>query len=385
MKKIKLSSYFLRTKWFVILVIAIVLIIFGRTVDSPALTKTAIVLGCGIDYSKEQSEFIVTTQSINMASSSMESSGQTTYETYTCNGKTISSALDDISRKMGLTMSLSHCNVLFVSDSALKLDILQLIHPLTRMYSLPEHAVVVTADRSPKDMLALQIGTTISSPYYLQLALTNKEGTDAMIRTTIKDLMARTLSRSKATAIPYVTATLMTDQPADSTTRYEERYELDLKQALVFNKTDTHILDKKPSEVLALYISQSAYGAVNYVFEDGGTVDFSILEKSVETKAKGRNIEATIDLTVELLDVQFIPTDKVLTGADEVILQAAENLGKELSERLVELFELSKELNIDFLGLQAKAYQSVGRHLEDDCLKTLSFHPTVKLSVKETS
>ena len=385
MKKLKLSSYFLRTKWFVILIIAIVLIIFGRTVDSPALTKTAIVLGCGIDFSEEQNEFIVTTQSINMASSSMESSGQTTYETYTCNGKTISSALDDISRKMGLTMSLSHCNVLFVSKSALGLDILQLIDPLTRMYALPEHAVVVTADRSPKDILALQIGTTISSPYYLQLALTNKEGTDAMIRTTIKDLMARTLSRSQATAIPYATATLMSDQPADSTTRYEERYEIDLKQALVFNKTATHILDKEPSEVLALYISQSAYGAVNYTFEDGGTVDFSILEKSVDTKAKGRNIEATIELTVELLDVQFIESDKVLSGADEVILLAAENLGKELSERLVALFELSKELNIDFLGLQAKAYQSVGRNLEDDCLKTLSFNPTVKLSVKETS
>lgn len=367
------------------MVIAIILVIFGRTVDSPALTKTAIVLGAGIDYSADSGEFIVTTQTIIMASSSMDSSGQTSYETYTCNGRTISSALDDISRKMGLTMSLSHCNVLFLSQEALKLDILQLIYPLTGMYSLPEHAVVVTADRSPREMLALQIGTTVSSPYYLQLALTNKEGTDAMIRTTVKDLMARTLSRSKATAIPYATATLMQDQPVNTSEKMEERYEIDLKQALVFNDKTSYVLEKELSEVLALYLSKSAYGAINYTFCGGGTVDFNIIEKNVDIGAKGRKIEAKVDVTVELLDVQFIKTDKVLTGADEVIKQAADDLGKELSDRLIALFELSKELNIDFLGLQAKAYQSVGRRLEEDCLSTLSFKPQVKLSVKETA
>ncbi len=68
MKKINIPSYLMRTKWFLILLAVLALIIFGRTVNSPALTKTAIVLGAGLDYSEEDGEFIVTTQSVLMAS-----------------------------------------------------------------------------------------------------------------------------------------------------------------------------------------------------------------------------------------------------------------------------------------------------------------------------
>lgn len=383
MKRLKISSYFLRTKWAILLVIAIILIVFGRMIESPALTKTGIVLGAGIDFLPETQEFVVTAQNVIMASSSSESGGQTTYSTYTEKGKSISSALDSISRKMGLTLSLSHCNVLILSQETLKLDMIQLIYPLTGLYSLPEHAIVVTADRSPQELIALQVGTTVSTPYYLQLALTNKEGTDGMIRTTVKDLIARTQSRSRATAMPYIAAKLMSDQPIDGTGELKDRYEFEMKQALVFGKDSSRVLDEKLSEVLALYLSQSAFGAINYSFDTGATVDFNILEKDVKVKPKGREVEAQIKMSVELLDVQFIKSDSVLTDADEIILQAASNLGKELAFRITQLFELSKEINIDFLGLQAKVYQSVGRTLEEDCLNTITFTPTVELEVKD--
>ena len=126
MKRLKISSYFLRTKWAILLVIAIILIVFGRMIESPALTKTGIVLGAGIDFLPETQEFVVTAQNVIMASSSSESGGQTTYSTYTEKGKSISSALDSISRKMGLTLSLSHCNVLILSQETLKLDMIQI-------------------------------------------------------------------------------------------------------------------------------------------------------------------------------------------------------------------------------------------------------------------
>ena len=141
--------------------------------------------------------------------------------------------------------------------------------------------------------------------------------------------------------------------------------------------------DEKLSEVLALYLSRSAFGAINYSFDTGATIDFNILEKDVKVKPKGREVTAQIKMAVELLDVQFIKSDSVLTDADEIILQAASNLGKELAFRITQLFELSKEINIDFLGLQAKVYQSVGRTLEEDCLNTITFTPTVELEVKD--
>ncbi len=385
MKKLNIPKYIVRTKWLIIVAVILFLLVFGRVINSPTLTKTAIVLGAGIDYSKEKQEFIVSTQSIIMASSSMQSNSQTTYETYTCTGKTIAAAMDDISQKMGLIVSLAHCNVLILSQEALKLDHLQLIFPLTGMYALREQTIVVATDRSPDELLSLRVGTTISAPYFLQSAISNKEGSDGLIRTTVKDMLARSLSRSQATAIPYITASEMQDQPIDQQGEQKGNYELDLSRTLVFNHTDSQIIEEDLSEILAIYLSGVSFGSVNYAAETGETVEFRILDKDVSSSAKGRNVKIEIELTVDMLDVQFIETDEVLTGASEQIKKAAEGLAKQLEERMRKLYELSKEYNIDFLNLQSKVYQSVGRDLEENCLGTIAFEPTVKIEVKEAA
>lgn len=384
-KRLNIPSYLMRTKWFILLLAVLALVIFGRTVNSPELTKTAVVLGAGLDYSEQDGEFIVTAQSLLMASSSSEGAGLTSYDMFTSTGKTIAEALDDISRKMGLTVSLAHCNVLFMSQSVLKLDHMQLIYPLTGMYSLPEHCILVTGEKSPREMLSTQIGTTKSAAYFLQLALTNKEGTNGMIRTNVKDFLARSLSRSKSIVIPYVTMKEMPDQPITSDGEQKENFEFDMSSTLVFNHDRAEILKDFQAETLSLYLTKSTYGALDYESPEGERVEFRILNKSVDSKAKGRKVSAEIELVVELLDVQFIDTDKVLTGADKQIRDAADALAKKIESTLKDLFEISKEWNIDFLGLQAKAYQSVGRKLEEDCLNTLSFEPTVTLKVKETA
>ena len=175
----------MRTKWFVLLTIAIFLIVFGRMVETPSLSKSAVVLGIGIDYDKATSQFEVSAQSVLVGSSSGDT-GETSYVCTTAKGNSIAGAMDVISRKTGLIISLSHCNVLFMSTSAFELDHMQLIYPLTGMYALPEQTIIVTGDKSPSEMLSLRIGTTISSPFFLQQALVNEEGSDGMIRTTAK-------------------------------------------------------------------------------------------------------------------------------------------------------------------------------------------------------
>ena len=175
------------------------------------------------------------------------------------------------------------------------------------------------------------------------------------------------------------------DQPITGEGEQKDNYEFDLSSTLVFNHDKAQVLANRQAETLSLYLANETFGAINYTSDKGERVEFRILNKNVDSKAKGRSITAEIELSVELLDVQFIDSDKVLTGADPEIREAANKLGKEIEQTLTQLFELSKELNIDFLGLQAKAYQSVGRQLEQDCLKTLSFSPKVSLTVKETA
>ena len=384
MKKLAVSSYVARTKWAVILIIAIILVVFGRTVETPSLIKSAIVLGIGIDYDKESGNFDVSAQSVLVGIAGGQDA-QATYAMYNAQGKTIADALDNISRKMGLIVSLAHCNVLFVSPAVLKLDHLQLIYPLTGMYALPEQAILVSGKHAPKEIMALRLGTTLSSPFFLQQALTNEEGSDGMIRTTVKDFAARSLSRSESNAIPYIIATKMENPPMTEQGEGGDTYEMDLSRALVFNHEKFKIIEGEPSELLALFSSRDIVGTLNYTADDGGSMEFKILGKKIRIKAKGKSIFADMELSVDLSDVQHVNTNKVLSSADEIVKQYANLLAKQFEKQLTELFETSKQCGIDFLNLQDKAYQSVGRTLPENCLDELNFFAKVTIKVQETA
>lgn len=384
MKKLAITSYMARTKWAVILIIAIILVVFGRTVETPSLIKSAIVLGIGIDYDKESGDFDVSAQSVLVGIAGGQDA-QATYAMYNAQGKTIADALDKISRKMGLIVSLAHCNVLFVSPAVLKLDHLQLIYPLTGMYALPEQAILVSGEQAPKEIMALRLGTTLSAPFFLQQALTNEEGSDGMIRTTVKDFAARSLSRSKSNAIPYIIATKMENPPMTEQGEGSDTYEMDLSRALVFNHEKDRIIEGEYAELLALFSSRDIVGTLNYTTEDGGSMEFKILGKKIRIKASGKSIFADMELSVDLSDVQHVSTDKVLSSADEIVKRYANLLAKQFEKRLTELFETSKADGIDFLNLQDKAYQSVGRTLPEDCLDELSFSAKVTIKVQETA
>ena len=270
-----------------------------------------------------------------------------------------------------------------MSTSAFELDHMQLIYPLTGMYALPEQTIIVTGDKSPSEMLSLRIGTTISSPFFLQQALVNEEGSDGMIRTTAKDFLARSLSPSKANVVPYIVAKT-TSPPLSETGGEEDVFEFDISRAMVFDERASRILDNEYAEILAIYHSHDVTGTLNYTASDGGTIEFKILKKDVKVKANGRAITADIKLSADLADVQKIKTDEVITPAYEIVKRYAAALEKDIERRLVEMYELSKQINVDFLSLQSKAYQSVGRNLEDDCLSTLTFTPKVTISVRES-
>lgn len=384
MKKLNISHYAMRTKWIVLVVVSVTLAVFGRLIEVPSLNKSSIVLGVGIDYIKGENLFEVSVQSVLVGASSGDTS-QTTYNNYTGTGKTVAGALDDISRKMGLIVSLSHCNVLFMSQEAMKLDHFQLIYPLVVMYEMPEHAIIVTGNKSPKEMLAIRIGTTVSAPFFLQSTLYNQEGSNGMIKTTAKDMLARSLSRSKTAVVPYISAKKLEDQPMTGQDTLKDNYEFDMSRSLAFNHDSCIVIEERMAEMLALYYSQDVAGVLNYTAENGETVEYKILKKDVKLKADGMSVFLDMSITVDFLDVQNVDENEVMTSAEELIKKMASMMANKMRDTFIEMYNLSKDIGIDFLSLQAKAYQSVGRDMPNDCLDDISFYCKIDISVEEAA
>lgn len=151
---------------------------FGRVTDNKSLSQSAIVVGLGIDYA--DSQFEVSAEAAIISAAAGGSEAVTTYAVYTEKGLTVSDALDKISQKMGLFISLSHCNVLVLTKSALLAEQEKLFSPLVESYALPEQAILVSCDGSPEDLLSAKVAAAATVPFYIQAALQQNLGSSAL-------------------------------------------------------------------------------------------------------------------------------------------------------------------------------------------------------------
>ena len=155
----KISDNFFSKKWLVILVSAIILTTFGRVIDNKSLTQSGIVVGLGIDFQDDL--YDVTVQTVSVSGSAGTDKATSSYLTYSAKGATLTEAINSISEKLGLIVSLSHCNLVIMSRSALSLNPVRTFSALTKPLALPEQALVVS-----KILAAIYESSETGKPVY---------------------------------------------------------------------------------------------------------------------------------------------------------------------------------------------------------------------------
>lgn len=181
-------------KWVIILILGLILTGFARVLETKSLSQSGIVIGIGLDYN--DGKFTVSTQSISVSGSAAESQAPHKYVNSTATAATVMEAFDEISRKLGLIISLSHCNLIVMSPSVLKLDHLQLFLTLEKSMGLPEQALVISTPEEPGKLLAQPIATEDTAVLLTESTLVQNLGSDGLAQVTVKDFLVNSLSRS---------------------------------------------------------------------------------------------------------------------------------------------------------------------------------------------
>ncbi len=377
-----LHDRFFGTKWAVLLLASVLLVFFAQTVDNKSLTQSAIVIGLGIDRTDDA--FTVSTQSVVITGGAGESQSSQSYAVHTADGRTISEALDKISQKMGLLVSLSHCNVLVLSQEALRSDHALLFAPLTGTYALPEQAVVVASADTPSKVLSARTATTVASPYYIQASLLQNLGGDGLTPVTVKDFLAHSLSRSGAVCLPYVEISEMPDQPQTPDGESEGVSEFFLNKNLVVCKDSSFVIGEELAQAANLFNRRDTLGKLSPVLPTGEAVEFRVIDVRQSKKADGMSVKCKIEIAVSFMEAQNVANGGKFTPSSQVVSAAAKELEKEISDNLAECYRLSVERNADFLRLQNEVYKKAGRELPEDCLADISFGCEVKVTVKDS-
>lgn len=377
---VRLRDRFFRTKWLVLLVAVVVLIFFGRTSDIKSLTQSALVIGLGIE--RTESTFTVSTLSV-IVSGGSGGDNQQNYAVYSAEGATISEGLDRISQKMGLMVSLSHCNVVVLSPSVFDTDHALLFDPLISAYSLPEQAAVTSTEQPPSDVLAARIGTTVASTYFVQATLLQNLGGDGIALVTVKDFLAHSLSRSASMNIPLIDIKEMEHQPESQQGESSGNYEFFMNRNLVVHGGDYFVLEEDLAQVTTMLVRKNdVLGRLSVTLPDGEAVEFRVLDVSPKTEADGMNVTATLEVSVSFLEAQNTSGGKI-TPSDDLVKRAAEQAANDLRERLYECHALSLEKDADFLQLQNAVYKKAGYTLPENCLGDIGFSCSVSVTVKE--
>lgn len=377
----RLRDRFFRRKWIIIVLIAVILIFFGRIVDNKSLTQSALVIGLGID--KTDSTYIVSAQSVLVASGTGDSQAAQSFAVYTAEGSTVSEALDKISQKMGLLVSLSHCNVVILSQNALRNDFAQLFAPLTTAFALPEQAIVTSSAQTPEEVLAAKIGTTAAAPYFIQASLLQNLGGDGLALITVKDFLAHTLSVSASVNIPVVELKEMENQPQQPDGEGKGNMELTMNKNLIVSKDGCFVIDEKMAQALTLFLQKNVKGKLSPVLPTGEALEFRVLDAKASKKTDGMKVKAEIEIDVSFMEAQNVATGDRITPSSDIVKQAAEFIAREIESKLYECHTLSLEKQVDFLHLQNEVYKKLGRDMPENCLADIDFECSVKVTVKE--
>lgn len=377
--KARLRDKFFRTKWLVAFIAVAILLFFGRVTNIRPLSQSALVIGVGIDLADDG--FDVSALSVVVSGGD----GTTPSETYvvtTAQGATVSEALDKISQKMGLLVSLSHCNVLVLSPRAFSVDHIRLLLPLVSSFSLPEQAAVTATESKPSDVLAARTATDASA-FFVQASLLQNLGGDGIALVTVKDFLAASLSRSGSVNIPVIDIREPEHQPSGQSGGGEVK-ELVMGRNLVVHGGETFFLEEDLAQAATMLVRDKVKGRLSVTLRDGTAVELRVIDASPSLSADGMSVHASLSVTASFLEVQHAAGSSPVTPSDDIVRAAADQAARDLESRLLACHALSLEHSADFLGLENEVYRRIGYTLPQNCLADIAFTCSVTVTVKES-
>lgn len=348
---------------FVFLVLCAFILTYLRAVPETSLSERAIVVGLGID--KTEDGYEVTTEIINPKSQSGGGLGESDgFALISGTGETVDSALGVIAQKTGLKVSLSQCNLVILGSMFMKERVFPSLNYLVQTYSVPELAIIATAENSAKELLTTKpVMTTLSA---LQMQRTLHSATDdaSIISTNVKDFFKGYLSKSGIANVVRISAKKVDKTTVDKGTQSSgDVYEYDFSRLVVFAKNrDATLLDKDDT-VAINYMKYDLKRGGEIVEAEGKTYSLQIMSKKTKTRSKVSGgvpeVLAEVDIKATIKETDglgnYFAIDEIPSRVTEKIENA---LKKAVEKKMMTTYEKCKTLGIDIYELFDILYEN---------------------------
>ncbi|NLZ24981.1 MAG: hypothetical protein GX891_00770, partial [Clostridiales bacterium] len=325
----------------------------------------------------------VAVQAVAPSSSSQEGATSDDYAILRSRAESVSAALADIGQKTGMSVTLAHCNALFLTPPALINNPAELFETLMHAWLLPPHAIIVAVEDKPDEILSSKhLTSTDMSEHVFQL-LRSTENSQDLTRCTINYFLVDFYSESCVNNIPLATLKRVEE---DSETSKEptcgEYYLLDLRKNLIVGTSSYAIVDERCAKGINMIFSDLKYYPL--VFKhDNINLDFAVIKSKSKVKLEEKTLKVKTKATIALREITAIEGEVPYVDISQLDVYTAV-ASEEFKSIIKYAFDKSKELNLDFLGIKNIYYQETGERLEsDDFLKDFTIEPEIELEIQK--
>ena len=376
-----------KTKWIFTIIAIVLFLVLGSMLSGEPLSSRAMVVGFGIDLT-EDGKLEVSAQILQAGKGSDTAAMNSRVVTGTHD--TIAGALGKVSEKTGLTVTLTHCNVVLLGrKTAESRDVYSVMNYLITNNYLSENAYLFATDGKAGELLNTKTGFGGNASLYIQQLIGQYGEYNDVGSRTLQQFVVDYHRPCHANWLPLITTEpvdpeISESAASDGGSSKETEYTFNVNSVMLYDQ-NAFIAEHGPDGMKAInYVKNKIKkGNLEAKGDNDEEIVLYILDKKTSLKYDYETLTVNIKVEIDAILKEIIDNssdDKFVdrTAVTDTEIKTAEDNVKNVIE---EFFSALQEYKLDVFGFCEGFYARFGKKAEGLCAKDMNIQVEVKVKV----
>lgn len=405
----------LSIKYFLAIMIVIMLLFFSNDFGLIDIQKTAIVLAVGID--RETEEFNVTFQIASPKKSSETSSSEG--QIVSAKGKTVAEAVSTINYQTGWYPKFIYCNIIILGEKTCETNIFESLDFFLRSESLQDSTIVACCqDTANKALSSLTVTDKVTGIALTKILSEESKKTGKIFTTNLKDISIKYFENGSSFYLPYIkTAPLTSAESSENqsngsssgggdssgnstgsggnsavgsaTQNTAQKQLFDASQSMLFKKgVGVGMLSAEENYAINIIKNKIRLSSVSFKHKNEN-ITASLRVSKHGSSLKIENGEPVLNIilkaTIVISDMDKSKSIVEITSSEIVSQSILNSLKAYLTEQITSCFNTARKVDCDVFNLTNELYRSYFKdfnRLQSGLLNTVKLNVDIKLLEK---
>lgn len=335
------------------------------------LTERAIAVGLGID--KEGEEYTVSAQILVPATGNDKAQNSAIA---TARSKTLSGALNHISKDTGLKVTLSHCNLVILGMGVMERDAFTTLDYLRRNAYLSENALLAGA-KNAFEILDTDVAFSGLASFYAQRALISAGNYKDIARKTVKDFLNAYYTENGGNWLTLMEKTEIAGKETEGAEQgnKDPQYLFDLSKTAILKK-GRYVFTTTEEETAGInyVLDKLDKGAIQIEGDSGEAIELYILKGEGKLEFAPDKLEVDVKIKVDLLLKEVVSPPSHPDTKDDITKNSlspaeTERIKKQIADNVEGVFRHAQAEGVDIFDCYGGFYRKGGRKWADGASK----------------